>query len=388
MVNKILSLFVLIPSVFYGINHGSTNAQIPQGSFQQNYIEGYSNEVTQELNQTFNVNFIDIPKINGSIIPNVNIQGRFLDNLNNIVNQEINQNVFDFSLIPLDLNNFGLSNFIGSDKVLNGLQFSEQQAFIQGDNNVTHQLSKQSLTNFFFLEQSDKITELNDFSQFITRLLEVQLLDFFQFSSQDSVVFGNSNMVNQNITQIIDIFIFSDSDFNRLLKVDDLEEDNFVKPTQLTIQETFINASDNNIITQSINQSIQQISLIESDIFSQKNYLLSGLNNTNIESDNLVEFPIDTFINEILNNTIIEGQQINRQFLEVIGNSNQNIQENKQVLDLVRNQELPEFEVNPQNFPVSVPEPSNLKTMIVLLGIISLSRFCHSPILRSFLLRD
>ena len=92
----------------------------------------------------------------------------------------------------------------------------------------------------------------------------------------------------------------------------------------------------------------------------------------NIDSDYLVEFPIDAFINEILNNTIIKGEQINRQFLEVIGNRNKNSQENEQVLDLVGSQELSEFAVNEQDSLVSVPEPSNLRIMIVLLGIMGI----------------
>lgn len=370
--NKILSLFILVPSIFYGINDNSTTAQVPQGIFQQIYVEGYSNQVTQQLNQTLNLHFIDLPEVKGSVIPNINIQGTFLDNPNNEVNQVINQNVVDLGLIPLNSTNFMINDFIGNDKVLNGVQFSEQQVLIQGNNNLSNQINSQNLSNFILLEQSNKIVETEDFSQFISQLLESQLLDSFQFSSQDSLVFGDRNIVNQNISQTIDTFIFFASDIQLLLDTNIGKANNFVKPNQFIIQETFINASDNNIITQRINQSIQQLSWIEYGISSDDNYLLSEFKREKIQSDNLVEFSIDAFIDEILNNTIIEGQQINRQFLEVIGNSNQNLQENEQVIDLVGNQELPEFPVNLQNSLVSVPEPSNLRIMIVLLGIMGI----------------
>ncbi|MDJ0844118.1 hypothetical protein [Crocosphaera sp.] len=370
--NKILTLFVLVPSVFYGINDSSTTAQVPQSIFQEIYIEGYSNQVTQQLNQTLNLHFINLPEIKGSVIPNINIQGTFLDNPNNKVNQAINQNVVDLGLIPLNSKNFMINDFIGNDKVLNGVQFSEQQVLIQGNNNFSNQVNSQNLSNFLFLEQSNKITETEEFYKFISQLLEIKLLDSFQFSSQDSLVFGDRNIVNQNISQTVDTFIFFASDFQLLLDKTVEKANNFVKPSQFTIQETFINASDNNIITQSINQSIQQLSLIEYGIYSEDNYLLSEFKMDKIKSDNLVGFSIDAFIDEILNNTIIEGQQINRQFLEVIGNSNQNLQENEQVIDLVGSQEPSVFTANEPNSLVSVPEPSNLRIMIVLLGIMGI----------------
>ncbi|MDJ0731373.1 MAG: hypothetical protein QNJ33_15425 [Crocosphaera sp.] len=372
MINKGLSLFLLVPTFFCGINNLSTKAQIPQGSFQEIYIEGYSNQVTQQLNQTLNLNFIDLPEIESSVIPNVNIQGTFLDNPNNEVNQEINQNVFNSSLIPFNLTDLKINDFIGNDNTLNGLQFSEQQVFIQGNTNVSNQLSRQILTDFFLLEQSDGMTELEHLNQFLSELLESELLDSFQLTSQDTLLFGNNNIVNQSITQTVDIFIFLSSDLNSLFETDTWINETLLKPNQFTIQETFIDVSENNYVTQTINQSINNISLIKSSISSQENYLSSGFKNTNIDTTNWVEFPIDAFINEILNNTIIEGQQINSQFLEVVGNSNENIQKNEQILDLITNQELSEFTVNEQELLVSVPEPSNLRIMIVLLGIIGI----------------
>ncbi len=355
---KTLSLLVLVPTFFCGINNPATKAQIPQASFQEIYIEGYSNQVIQELNQNLNLNFISIPEIEGELIPNFNIQGTFLDNPNNEVNQEINQNVFNLSLIPLSLTSFGVNDFLGDDNVLNGVQFNEQQAFVQGDNNLTNQLSSQTLTEFFLLEQSDEITEPKYFHQLLTELLDSQLLDSFQFGSQDTLLFGHNNVVNQSLTQTFDIFIFLTSDSNPLLSTDAWTEANLLKPIQLTIQETFIDVSENNFISQTINQSLNKISLIESSIFSPKNHLLPGFKTTNIGSDNLVELDIDVFINEILNNTIIEGKQINRQLVEVIGNSNESLQENEQELI------------------VSIPEPSNLRMMVVLSVIICI-RCCQ-----------
>ncbi|MGK7941783.1 MAG: hypothetical protein AB4062_16860 [Crocosphaera sp.] len=360
--NKILSLLVLVPTFFCGINNLSTKAQIPQGSFQEIYIEGDFNQVTQQLNQTINLHFVDVPNIEFSVIPNVNIQGTFLDNPNNEVAQVINQNVFNSNLMPLSLTDFTVNDFIGDDNILNGVQFNEQQAFIQGDNNVSEQLSNQHLTDFFLLELSEQITDPNYIDKFLGELLESQLLDSFQFSSQDALLFGDNNIVGQSITQTLDIFIFFESNSNPFT------EDNLLNPIQLTIQETFIDDSENNYIIQSINQSIENISFMEFYTVSP-NYYLSTFKNNNIE------FPIDIFINEILNNTIIEATQINSQFLEVIGNSNENSQENEQVLDLISDEELLELTINEQQLSVSIPEPSNLRMLLVLLLIICIRRF-------------
>ncbi|NQZ63895.1 MAG: hypothetical protein HRT59_17755, partial [Crocosphaera sp.] len=115
MINKAFSVLLLVPTVFSGISNFSAEAAIPQGSFQEIYIEGYSNEVNQQLNQTLNINFIDFSGMEDSVIPNFNIQGSFLDNPNNEVNQAINQNVLDLGLVPLNLSNFSTSDFIGND---------------------------------------------------------------------------------------------------------------------------------------------------------------------------------------------------------------------------------------------------------------------------------
>lgn len=366
---KILSLFVLVPTFFCGINNLSTKAQIPQGNFQQIYIEGNFNQVTQQLNQNLNLHFVDVPDFEISAIPNFNIQGTFLDNPNNEVAQGINQSVFNSNLMPINLTDLTINDFIGNDNVLNGVQFNEQQAFIQGNQNISEQLSDQNLTDFFLLELSDQITDTNYIDQFISELLESQLLDSFQFSSQDALLFGNNNIVEQSITQTFDIFIFFDSNSNGLFETDSWREENFLKPIQLTIQETFIDVSENNYIIQSIDQSIENVSFMEFDTVSQ-NHLLPSFNNTSIDSNNLGEFPIDIFINEILNNTIIEGQQINRQFLEVIGNSNENSQENEQILELITNEQLLDLTINQQELSVSIPEPSNLRMILVLSVII------------------
>ncbi|MDJ0510694.1 MAG: hypothetical protein QNJ64_15785 [Crocosphaera sp.] len=362
---NILSLFVLVPTFFGGINNLATKAQIPQGSFQQVYIEGNYNQVTQALNQNLNLNFIDIPDFDSSVIPNFNIQGTFLDNPNNQVVQGINQSVFKSNLIPLSLTDLTINDFIGYDNVLNGGQFNEQSVFIEGDDNIGTQLSYQNFANFFLLEKSELMTETNYLAEFIGKLLESQLLDSFQFSSQDTLLFGNHNIVQQSITQNFDVFIFSDFNYNPLLENDLLTKENSLKPVQFTIQETFINVSENNYITQNIHQSIENISVSEFNTLS-KNDLLQSLTNNNINSNDLGEFPIDIFVDEILNNTIIESQQINRQVLEVIGNNNESSQENEQILDLITNEKSLQLTVNEQESIPSIPEPSNLKMLLVL----------------------
>ncbi|MGK7887386.1 MAG: hypothetical protein AB4057_22505 [Crocosphaera sp.] len=363
--NKIFSLLVLVPTFFYGINNLSTKAEIPQSSFQQIYIEGDFNQVNQQLNQNLNLHFINVPDFEMTVIPNFNIQGEFLDNTNNEVAQGINQLVFNARLMPLSSTDLTINNFLGNDNILNGVQFNEQRAFIQGNSNITAQVSNQNITDFFLLELSDNATDSNYFSQFLDELLESKLLDYFQFSSQDSLLFGDNNIINQSITQSFDIFIFNKTDYNNLFETNIWREENLLMPTQLTIQETFINFSKNNYIIQSINQSIENISFLEFDTVSQ-NYLLPSFLHTNIDSNKLDEFPIDIFINEILNNTIIDGQQINRQFLEVIGNNNEKSQENEQILELISHEKLLELTINEQQLSVSIPEPSNLKMLLVL----------------------
>ncbi len=372
---KILSLLVLVPSFFCGINNLPTKAQIPQGSFQQIYIEGDFNQVTQELNQNLNLHFVDVPDFEMAVIPSFNIQGAFLDNSNNEVVQGINQSVFNSHLMPLNLTDLTVDDFIGNDNSFNGVQFNEQQVFIEGNHNISEQQSNQELTNFFLLEPPNNLTNSTYIDQFFDELLESQSLDSFQFSSQDALLFGNNNLVGQNITQTFDIFIFFDSNSNTSFKTDIWREENLLKPIQLTIQETFIDVSENNYIIQSINQSIENISFMEFDTLSA-NHLLSSLKNINNDSHYLGEFPIDSFINEILNETIIEAKQINRQFLEVIGNSNENSQENEQILDLMTNEQLLDLTINEQELSVSIPEPSNL-TLILVLSVIIAGRLCY-----------
>ncbi|MEL4897327.1 hypothetical protein [Crocosphaera sp. Alani8] len=372
MINKAFSVLLLVPTVFSGISNFSAEAAIPQGSFQEIYIEGYSNEVNQQLNQTLNINFIDFSGMEDSVIPNFNIQGSFLDNPNNEVNQAINQNVLDLGLVPLNLSNFSTSDFIGNDNVLNGVQFAEQQVFIQGDNNYADQQSSQSLTNSFLWEPLTEIEELADFKQFLSELLNSKELDSLQFSSQDTVLFGNNNIVNQNITQTLDILIFSELDLDLLFATEILGEDDFLNPTQFTIQETFISDGGGNFITRNINQSIKQISMVESSIFLDESYSFPVFPNTSTEENNLIDFPIDSFINEVLNNTIIEAEQINSQFIEIIGDSNENTQQNEQVLDLITDQESSDFSANEQESVVSVPESSNLKVILLLPIIIAI----------------
>ncbi|MDJ0579594.1 hypothetical protein [Crocosphaera sp.] len=382
--NKIFSLLVLVPTFFCGINNLSTKAEIPQGSFQQIYIEGDFNQVTQQLNQNLNLHFINVPDFEMAVIPNFNIQGEFLDNTNNEVTQGINQLVFNSHLMPLISTDLTIKNFLGDDNILNGVQFNEQRAFIKGNANITAQVSNQNITDFFLLELSDNATDSNDVSQFLDELLESKLLDSFQFSSQDSLLFGDNNIIDQSITQTFDIFIFSNTNSNTSFEINIWREENLLMPTQLTIQETFINFSKNNYIIQSINQSIDNISFLEFDSVTQ-NYLLPSFLNTNIDSNNLDEFPIDIFINEILNNTIIDSQQINRQFLEVIGNNNKKSQENEQILELISNEklleltELTELTINEQQLSVSIPEPSNLKMLLVLSVLLTLLSVKSQP---------
>lgn len=354
--NKLLGLGSLISISFLGFVVFPANGQIPQTGIQEILIEGIFNEVNQQLNQTLNLNFVYLPEIAPSVIPNFNIQGAFLDNDNNQLNQQINQNVLDFTLVDTSLTDFSVEDFLNHDNTLNGVQYISQQAFIDGNSNIIIQQSSQFLTDFFFLDQSSGITGDENFSQFLDKLLTSQGLDSLQFGLQDAFIFGNNNLINQTINQTFNSFIVTTNDFSPLFDSNGFNSSMGLDPIQFTIQEIFINDSKNNSITQIINQTISDVFFFTLNL-SDENFSVTPHNSfSSVETNNSVEFDIDAFIEAILNDIIVTGTQINRQVADTIGNDNEAIQENVQVLI------------------VSVPEPSSLK-MLLLLASMGISGF-------------
>ena len=332
----------------------SANAQIPQTSTQTILIEGESNQVNQQLNQNLNLNFIYLPQIEESVIPTFNVRETFPDNTNNQVDRVLSQNVLDFPLVDTSLTSFNINDFLNNDNILNGVQFITQEVFVDGDRNFLTQQSSQTLTDFIWLDSSSATAESEDFSDFLNELLVTQELDSFQFGLQDTFVFGNNNIVDQTIEQTFNSFIFTSNNLDSLFETDLGEGEIELDPVQFTIQETSLFSSQNNLISQNIDQVISDITFFDASNFSQQQELFEPNNNAIVETNNAVYFDIDAFINAILNDTIVEATQINRQRIQTIGNDNTDTQENVQVL------------------VVSVPEPSSLKTMVVLLVIIGI----------------
>ncbi len=350
--NNTVTFLSLVPISFFGLTASlPANANIPQTSIQEILIEGDLNQVNQQLNQSLNLNFIYLPQIEESVIPTFNIQGIFLGNPNNQFNQVINQNILDFQLLETSLINFDTNDFLNNDGILNGKQFITQENSIEGNNNLITQQSEQELTDFALLNGLTSTTEKQDFNYWLNEILVDQKLDSLQFSLQDTLIFGDNNIVDQTIDQTLNSFVFTNSDISDLLDTNIVDKGIEFDPAQFTIQETFIDSGQDNFISQTINQVIGDVSFINASNFTQQNPLVRQNDNTLADSNNSIDFDIDAFIDEILNNTAVEAIQTNRQQIEVIGDENTITQENSQVL------------------VVSVPEP-NAGRMIVLLFFI------------------
>ena len=358
MNNTVTFLGLASISLFSLNNNLPANANIPQTSIQEILIKGELNQVNQQLNQNLNLNFIYLPQIEESVIPTFNLQGTFLENSNNQVNQTLGQNVLDYQLFETNLGNFNINDFLNNDNILDGGQFISQEVLVEGNSNLITQESSQLLTDFVWLDQSIGLTEDEDFSQFINKLLFEQELDSLQFGLQDSLIFGNNNIVSQTIDQTLNSFIFTNHNLNSFFDSNFLKAEIELDPVQFTIQETFINFGQNNLISQTINQFINDISFVDASIFTPKEPLFTQNNNSTTATSNSVDFDIDAFIDGILilNSTTIEANQINRQQIKIMGDENRETQNNVQVA------------------VVSVPEPSSSRIMIVLsviIGVIS-----------------
>ena len=370
--NNTVTLIGLVSISVFGFVDPSPSANIPQTGIQEILIEGEFNTINQQLTQRLNLNFISFPSLEESVIPVANIRGLFLDNPNNNVTQTINQDVLGFSLVETNLGNFDIDRFTNYDNVVNGLQFITQEAIIGVDfegniieshrNSIT-QRSSQTLTDFFWLDQPSSLTSDINFGQFLTDFLQDQTLDSLQFGLQDVFVFGNENIVSQTIDQTLNAFIFTDNDFDAF--GDDTNIIDIENPIQFTIQETFIfneetgiNVSENNLVSQSLTQAISNISFFDiGNFFPTQNF--------NSTSD-VLEFDIDAFIEAILilsrnedNNcggeaSGIEVTQFNCQQARQIGDENTITQNNVQEL------------------VVGVSEPSPGKMLGVLLVIVGI----------------
>ncbi|MDJ0681370.1 MAG: hypothetical protein QNJ18_16040 [Xenococcaceae cyanobacterium MO_167.B52] len=361
--NNTVTFLSLVPISLFGLATSlPANANIPQTSIQEILIEGESNKVYQELNQSLNLNFVYLPEIAESVLPTFNIQGVFLDDLNNQVTQSINQNILDFQLLETSLINFDSNDFLNNDGILNGKQFITQEVFTDGNDNSITQQSEQKLTDFIWLDGLTSSVEDKDFNYWLDEILVEQKLDSLQFALQDTLIFGNKNTVYQTIDQTLNSFIFTNNDLSNLLETNIIDETTGFNPVQFTIQETFVDSGQKNSISQTINQVIGDVSFIDASFLTPRDPIIQQNGNAVVEANNSIDFNIDAFINDILNiknNMQVEATQINVQRIEVREDNNTRIQKNSQEL------------------VVSVSEPNTGRITILFLfimGIVSYRR--------------
>ena len=347
MLKKLSQLTFLAVSL---ISTGILPAQsvIPQMGIQETFIEGEFNQVNQILNQNIILGIIYLADREESLIPNFNIQDSFNNNSNE-VNQTITQN---FPFFPQESNNFDLDNF-NLDLSLNTIQSSIQITFLEGNNNFVVQQSQQNILDFFWFDEPEDDNLLDrKLEAIIEPILFEQALDTIQSSVQDLFIFGNENLVNQEVNQnIINLLLLDNSlKFNQvyLENLDDFFDDH---PAQLVIQETFIiNQGKNNQVNQVIKQTINDFFFLDATLLSSNNdYTLSPNKQIN------PNFDIERLISNILDKTVINANQINQQNVLIIGDDNQTIQ------------------VNNQEITVSVPEYDS-PYLILFIGVIVLFR--------------
>ncbi|MGK7915025.1 MAG: hypothetical protein AB4038_05680 [Prochloraceae cyanobacterium] len=341
----------------------STLDGIPQTSVQEILIEGKRNKINQEINQNIVFGMIYLPELDGNASLQNSIQGTFI-NGNNSVDQDINQTISNFSLLgdcydnyyfPVE-NNFGIdevsggfvgtsdNNFFDNDLILDTIQFSSQETWIDGNKNVVNQESDQYMTNVFFVD--DFI-----FSSQTDSLIDT-VLDGIQFSFQDISIYGNKNRVNQELDQTITNFLVfdqsrfnakledvlssqTDNNFKSFLNLDFnfFDQNQFPYPSQFSIQETFIDGKKN-LVTQQINQTISGFFVFDASLSGKSQGSVDKEGDRNFNSS-LAKFDIDGFINTVLNDVKIEATQSNIQKSVINGKKNTEDQQTNQTLSEV-----------------------------------------------------
>ncbi len=359
-----ITLFGAIPAIAESVT--------PQTSIQEVFIEGDNNLVDQQFHQTIVFGLISIPNLEESVIPRITIQNIFDRGEDNQVNQQLTQTIPNFFSFNGTFNtaSFGVDDFLNNDATLEGLQFSTQETFIEGNNNLVTQNSTQNLTNFFVFDESfsKQLEELETnkngsnlvnlgINQFLYTTLNDAALDAFQVGIQDIEIFGNNNLITQHLNQTITNFLLVDDSFSEAVEdilAETTEVNNFLdpmaslKPIQLAVQETFIDEGTGNTINQEIEQFIAQFFLL--DVCLETYIYVSLTCQTNQDSADIIEFDIDKFITTILfdTNTTVDATQVSRQIADVIGNNNQVEQENIQMIS------------------VSIPEPASINSLLFL----------------------
>lgn len=327
---------------------------IPQLVIQEIDIpEGDSNYVKQVINQDIIIHVLKIPDLENTAGIQSFIQTDSDIGTNNQVSQNIHQTTVDFPLFPsnypqsnsqaIENNNFSLdfNEFINNDGVLDAVQFTNQQAYVEGNDNSLDFYSEQRIYDISGYDQfgvnPDYVFDENiTFDDFLENFASDNLLDSAQLGVQDVRVFGDDNNIVQELDQSLATFIILDEDFTQELP----ENSSDLPPVQFIFQESFLD-TNNNIIEQTINQNIQ-FDFSFSDEISDD---LTGLTGAELTNPN---FKIDDFILPILDNTVegsdlfenheVLANQKNQQTSDVFGNDNTDIKNNNQIIILSENE--------------------------------------------------
>ena len=327
---------------------------IPQLVIQEVDIpEGDGNYVKQVINQDIIIYVLKFPDFEHTAGIQSFIRTDSDIGINNQVSQNIHQTTTDFpffspnyaqsSSLATDNNNFSLdfNEFINNDGVLEAVQFTNQQAYVEGNDNSLDFYSEQRIYDISgyskFGFNPDYVLDGNkSFDNFLENFARDNLIDSVQLGVQDVRVLGSDNNIVQELEQSLATFIFLDEDFTRELP----ENSSDSPPVQFIFQESFLD-SNNNIIEQTIHQNIQfELSLIEE--VSNQGTELTGAELTN------PNFDIDNFILPILDNGVagsslgenheVVANQKNQQTTYVFGNNNTDIKNNNQILILRENE--------------------------------------------------
>ncbi len=327
---------------------------IPQLVIQEVEIpEGDRNYVKQVINQDIIIYVLKFPDLENTVGIQSFIQTDSDIGTNNQVSQNIYQTTTDFPVffpnyaqsnsLATDNNNFSLDfkKFINNDGVLEAVQFTNQQAYVEGNNNSLDFYSEQRIYDIsgydqFGVNPDYVFDETITFENFLENFARDNLLDSAQLSVQDVRVWGSDNNIVQKLDQSLATFIFLDEDLTR----ESPEKSSDLPPVQFIFQESFLD-SNNNIIEQTIHQNIQ-FDLSFSEEVSNEVTELTGAELTH------PKFKIDDFILPILDNTVegsslfenheVLANQKNQQTTSVLGNNNTDIKNNNQILILSENE--------------------------------------------------
>jgi Ca2+-binding RTX toxin-like protein len=324
-----------------------TEYSIVQGVIQEVYIpEGDNNIIKQIINQDIIIYVLGIPEIANTASIQTFIQTNNDIGNDNSVSQSVKQNLGDFPLffthftqpnLTVDPDNLTVdfNRFLNNDRVLDALQFNNQQIYIEGDNNILDLYTEQIIYDLswydnYWFDQSYKFNDIVTFNDFLTDFAGDRPFDSIQFGLQDIRIFGgNSNHITQELNQTLATFILLDETFVEQLQ----ENSSDLPPVQFVVQENFLDTNHNSV-EQIINQNIKFD-------FSFTKTGTKDLNTLTGKELTDPQFDIDEFILPILDNTDpfsprfsnheVLANEKNQQITEILGNKNTDTKNTSQI---------------------------------------------------------